>query len=152
MAENGTAAGKVLVVDDDLAISGLVQLVLSRDGYQVYVAGNGQEGIAMAREVQPNLVLMDITMPDMDGYEATRQMKADKGLQNIPVIFLTGKSASEDGGRAFATGGLTYMRKPFSNQQLRDLVMLAIRYKGLLNSVADWPIQLLRVSVVNVGD
>jgi CheY-like chemotaxis protein len=127
MAENGTAAGKVLVVDDDPAISGLVQLVLSRDGYQVYVAGNGQEGIAMAREVQPNLVLMDITMPDMDGYEATRQMKADKGLQNIPVIFLTGKSASEDGGRAFATGGLTYMRKPFSNQQLRDLVMLAMQ-------------------------
>ena len=128
MVEGGTAAaGTVLVVDDDSAISDLINMVLSRDGYRIFIAGNGQEGIKMAREVQPNLVLMDITMPDMDGYEATRQMKSDPKLQNIPVIFLTGKSASEDGGRAFATGGLTYMRKPFTNQQLRDLVTLAMQ-------------------------
>jgi CheY-like chemotaxis protein len=119
--------GKVMVIDDDSAITGLIEAVLNRDGYQVFIANSGGEGIAMAREVKPNLILMDITMPDMDGYEATKQLKADPTLMSIPVIFLTGKSASEDGGRAFATGGLTYMRKPFSNQQLRDLVMLAMQ-------------------------
>jgi CheY-like chemotaxis protein len=127
MAETGTNAGTVLVIDDDEAITGLIKAVLSRDRFQVCIANSGTQGIQMAREVKPNLILMDITMPDMDGYEATRQLKADPALQAIPVIFLTGKSASEDGGRAFATGGLTYMRKPFSNQQLRDLVMLAMQ-------------------------
>jgi CheY-like chemotaxis protein len=127
MAEIGTNAGTVLVIDDDEAITGLIKAVLTRDRFQVCVANSGTQGIQMARDVKPNLILMDITMPDMDGYEATRQLKADPVLQSIPVIFLTGKSASEDGGRAFATGGLTYMRKPFSNQQLRDLVMLAMQ-------------------------
>lgn len=119
--------GKVMIIDDDPVITGLIEAVLKRDGYDVYMANSGGEGLAMAREVKPNLILMDITMPDMDGYEATKQLKADPALMSIPVIFLTGKSASEDGGRAFATGGLTYMRKPFSNQQLRDLVMLAMQ-------------------------
>jgi CheY-like chemotaxis protein len=119
--------GKVMIIDDDPVITGLIEAVLKRDGYEVHMANSGGEGIAMAREVKPNLILMDITMPDMDGYEATKQLKADPALMSIPVIFLTGKSASEDGGRAFATGGLTYMRKPFSNQQLRDLVMLAMQ-------------------------
>ena len=128
MTEKGMGeTGKVLVIDDDSTITGLIETVLKRDGYQVLIANSGGEGISLARETKPNLILMDITMPDMDGYEATKQLKADPTLQAIPVIFLTGKSASEDGGRAFATGGLTYMRKPFSNQQLRDLVMLAMQ-------------------------
>jgi CheY-like chemotaxis protein len=128
MVDGGTAAnGRVLVVDDDTDIGDLIAMVLKSDGYTVFQAMNGNDGLSRAREVKPNLILMDITMPDMDGYEATRQMKADRDLRDIPVIFLTGKSASEDGGRAFATGGLTYMRKPFTNQQLRDLVMLAMQ-------------------------
>jgi CheY-like chemotaxis protein len=128
MGENETRrGGKVLVIDDDLTITDLIKTVLARDGYQVYIANSGQQGIALARQVGPNLILMDIMMPDLDGYEATKQLKADPRLQGIPVIFLTGKSASEDGGRAFATGGLTYMRKPFTNQQLKDLVGLAMQ-------------------------
>ena len=55
----------------------MIKTVFSRDGFQVIVANNGHEGIALAREVKPNLILMDITMPDMDGYEATKQIKAD---------------------------------------------------------------------------
>lgn len=128
MNENETkGSGKVLVIDDDLTITDLVKTVLSRDGYQVFVANCGEQGITLAGEVAPNLILMDITMPDIDGYEATKQLKSNPKLQRIPVIFLTGKSASEDGGRAFASGGLTYVRKPFTNQQLKDLVALAMQ-------------------------
>jgi len=127
MKENEPKGGKVLVVDDDQMITDLIQTVLGREGYDVLVANSGQDGIKTAREKAPSLILMDITMPDIDGYEATKQLKADPRLQGIPVIFLTGRSASEDGGRAFATGGLTYMRKPFTNQQLKDLVALAMQ-------------------------
>jgi len=117
----------ILVIDDDEAITGLISAILTKDGYKVLIASSGVDGVKMAKEAKPHLIFMDITMPDMDGYETTQQIKADKSLQNIPVIFLTGKSASEDGGRAFATGGLTYMRKPFTAQQLRDIVSLAIQ-------------------------
>lgn len=128
MKENETKiGGKVLVIDDDQTITDLIKMLLGRDGYRVFVANSGRQGIDLARQVGPNLILMDITMPDMDGYEATKQLKADPKLQGVPVIFLTGKSASEDGGRAFATGGLAYMRKPFTNQQLKDLVALAMQ-------------------------
>ncbi len=128
MGENETKrGGKVLVIDDDLTITDLIKTVLGRDGYQVYVANSGHQGIALARQVGPNLILMDIMMPDLDGYEATKQLKADPRLHAVPVIFLTGRSPSEDGGRAFATGGLAYMRKPFTNVQLKDLVGLAMQ-------------------------
>lgn len=122
-----TGKAHILVVDDEPAVSGLIETVLSKDGYQVSVASSGFEGISLAAKLHPSLILMDISMPDIDGYEATKQIKGDPFLKDIPVIFLTGRSASEDGGRAFATGGLTYMRKPFTNQQLRDLVNLAIQ-------------------------
>lgn len=122
-----TGKATILVVDDEPAISGLIETILSKDGYDVAVASTGLEGISLAAKLRPDLILMDITMPDIDGYEATRQIKADPYLKDIPVIFLTGRSATEDGGRAFATGGLTYVRKPFNNQQLRDLVNLAVQ-------------------------
>lgn len=116
----------VLVVDDEDAITGLVTMILAREGYTVHAAGNGVDGVAMACQVRPDLILMDITMPDMDGYEATRHIKQDPVLGNIPVIFLSGRSAAEDGGRSFATGGLTFMRKPFTALQLKDLVALTL--------------------------
>ncbi|MBK7143274.1 MAG: response regulator [bacterium] len=123
-----TGSGKkILVVDDDPAISGLISAILGKDGYSVIVANCGSDGVRKAGEEHPKLVLMDITMPDMDGYEATRLIKSAPDMKDIPVIFLTGRSASEDGGRAFTSGGLTFMRKPFTAQQLRDLVSLAVQ-------------------------
>jgi CheY-like chemotaxis protein len=127
-----TASGvKILVVDDDPAISGLIATILGKDGYQVAVAHSGVEGVQKAEELHPHLILMDISMPDMDGYEATTQIKNKPDLKATPVIFLTGRSASEDGGRAFGSGGLTFMRKPFTAQQLRDLVSLAVQSLGV---------------------
>lgn len=126
MGINGSKA-KILVVDDDPAISGLIVAILGKEGYDVTVANNGAVGVDLAAKEHPKLILMDITMPDMDGYEATRQIKATPALKDTPVIFLTGRSASEDGGRAFGSGGLTFMRKPFTAQQLKDLVALAVQ-------------------------
>ncbi len=124
--ETSKKTAVVLVIDDEETITGLVEAILTKEGYTVHKAANGLDGISVASQVRPNLILMDITMPDMDGYEATSQIKQIPSLKGVPIIFLTGKSASEDGGRAFATGGLTFMRKPFTAQQLKDLVNLAL--------------------------
>ena len=128
---------KILVVDDDPAISGLISTILGKDGHEVTIARSGAEAIQVASDLHPHLILMDISMPDMDGYEATAQIKGKPDLKNTPVIFLTGRSAAEDGGRAFNAGGLTFMRKPFTAQQLRDLVSLGVCPLNLLITIAD---------------
>lgn len=119
-------SGTVLVVDDDEAITGVVKAVLTREGHSVHIARNGIDGLKMADEIRPDLILMDISMPGMDGYQATDQLKQNPSLKDIPVIFLSGKTAGEDGGRSFAKGGISYVKKPFTGQQLRDLVSLAM--------------------------
>ena len=119
--------GKILVIDDDTAITDLIKTVLEKDGFTVLEANSGTEGIDMAAKEKPDLIIMDITMPDMDGYAATEKLKGDDDLKDIPVIFSSGRSPSEDGGRSFAKGGLTFMRKPFTNQQIRDLVILTLQ-------------------------
>jgi len=116
----------ILVVDDEATITGLLCRVLALDGHTVHAASTGSQAIKMASDIHPDIIVMDITMPEMDGYEATTHIKNDPDLKKTPIIFLTGKSAEEDAGRAFAKGGLTFVRKPFSNQQIRDLVSLTL--------------------------
>jgi len=117
----------ILVIDDEKVVTGSIQAILSKEGYQVYLAHDGKEGVDLACQVNPDLILMDITMPGLDGYQATEHLKQIPALKNVPIIFLTGKSASEDGGMAFAKGGVSFVRKPFSGKQLRDLVELALQ-------------------------
>ncbi len=117
----------ILVIDDDEAITGVVSTVLSADGHRVLTASDGTTGLELAEKEPPDLILMDIGLPEMDGYEVTRKLKEHISLQSVPVIFLTGQNASEDGGRAFGVGGAAYVQKPFSNQQLKDLVTLALQ-------------------------
>ena len=117
---------QILVVDDDVAITELIKSILTKEGYFVFTANNGVEGLKVAEEKKPNLIFMDITMPEQDGYETTELIKKNPELKDVPVIFLSGKSESEDGGRAFAKGGASFIRKPFNNQQLKDLVNLIL--------------------------
>lgn len=116
----------VLVVDDETAVTGVISTVLGKSGYQVHCAHDGEEGVRLASECKPDLIIMDITMPTMSGYDATEKIKSNPELKNVPVIFLSGKSAAEDGGEAFRKGGATYLQKPFNSNQLRDLVALTL--------------------------
>jgi len=117
----------ILVVDDEKPIADLIQTILEQEGHIVHTANTGAEAVRKATEYIPTLIITDITMPEMDGYEATQQIKACAQLKDVPVIFLTGKSAQEDGGQAFARGGVAYVRKPFSNAQIRELVNLTLQ-------------------------
>ena len=117
----------ILVVDDEPVVITILEKILSADGHTVHSATNGQEGIEKAREIIPDLILMDVFMPDMDGYEVTARIKALPDMYDGPIICLTGKAASDDGGRSFAVGGAAYLPKPFKDQQIRDVVNLAMK-------------------------
>jgi CheY-like chemotaxis protein len=125
--DTSSKTGTILVVDDETAVTGSIEAVLSKEGYQVHLAHDGTEGVNLASQVNPDLIIMDITMPGMDGYEAAERLKQIPALKDVPIIFLTGKSASEDDGLAFTKGGTSFVRKPFSGKQLRDLVALVMQ-------------------------
>src|SRR4026207_1525336 len=92
-------ATKVLVVDDDLNIQRVLVFALKQEGYEVTVASDGAAGVQMALDARPDLILMDVAMPKLDGYAATQQIRAaEKGVGRIPIIMLTSEAGGEQGG------------------------------------------------------
>ncbi len=104
---------RILIVDDDIANIKILGSTLPSD-YEILFALNAQEGINSAIANQPDLILFDILMPGMDGYEACRLLKADERTRDIPVIFITAKTGEEDEVKGFEVGGVDYITKPFS--------------------------------------
>ena len=98
-------AETVLVVDDDKTNRSLLSIILKKEGYRVIEAGDGQDAIKKSLDTPVDLVLLDIMMPNMDGYEACRRMKEDPRTQDIPVIFLSAKSETRDKIMGLETGG-----------------------------------------------
>jgi pilus assembly protein CpaE len=105
-------AEKILVVDDDLDTLKLVGLMLERQGYEITVATNGELGLSKAATEKPDLILLDIMMPDIDGYEVTRRLRADPTLAHIPIIMFTAKSMVDDKVAGFEVGADDYLTKP----------------------------------------
>ena len=104
----------ILIVDDTPTNLGVISGALS-DTYRTKVATNGQKALAIARaEDKPDLILLDVMMPEMDGYEVCTRLKADSATQEIPVIFLTGQTSVEDETRGFSVGAVDYVHKQFS--------------------------------------
>jgi len=115
-------ATRVLVIDDDDDTRRLTVRYLEKAAVKVSTAANGMEGLATCRREQPDLVLLDVMMPDMDGYQVCAQLQRDPTTAYIPVIFLTGLGKEQDKARALAAGGADYMVKPVSREQLLDTV------------------------------
>ncbi len=108
---------KILIVEDvDLNVDLLTQLL--EDDYQLMVAHDGAQGVAMAEQEKPDLILMDISLPGIDGYEATRRLKAADGLKQVPIIGLSAHAMSGDADKAFAAGFDDYLTKPVDDQLL----------------------------------
>jgi len=110
-----SAARLVLVIDDDELNLKLVRTILVRQGYRVAVAPTAEEGLALARRESPDLVLMDIRLPGMDGLEATRQLKADPLTRHIPVVAVSAYAMAEDRLRAAEAGCAGYITKPLDH-------------------------------------
>ena len=109
-------AGCVLLVEDNEVNRYLVRFVLEKGGFRVITAGNGREAIELARLHRPDLILMDIQMPVMDGYEATVQLKADAQLQAIPVVALTAYAMPHEREQAMAAGCAGHIEKPIDTR------------------------------------
>jgi DNA-binding response OmpR family regulator len=108
----------VLAADDDEDILALVAFRLGRSGYTVLQAHDGEEALEIARREHPDLAVLDVMMPKMDGFELTRQLRADDSTSGIPIILLTARSQDSDVDEGFDAGADDYLRKPFSPQEL----------------------------------
>jgi diguanylate cyclase (GGDEF)-like protein len=109
---------RILIADDETAVRQLLELVLTGQGYEVAVATNGAQLVRMAQERVPDLVLVDLMMPQLDGYEAIRQLRNDTRTAHLPMLILTAKSTLEDVVIGFETGADDYITKPFNIPEL----------------------------------
>jgi DNA-binding response OmpR family regulator/DNA-binding CsgD family transcriptional regulator len=108
----------ILVVDDSPDTLGMLNDVLEAAGMTTLVALEGKQAISIAQKMKPDVILLDALMPQMDGFETCRHLKADPGLKSIPVIFMTGLSDTESIVRGFEAGGVDYLTKPVNPQEL----------------------------------
>ena len=118
---------KILVVDDEQDILELIRHSLNKEGYEVYVAANGQQGVDKARKVKPHLILMDVMMPVMDGMEACRQLKEDPETSEIAIIFLTARSEEFAELAGFEAGADDYISKPIRSRVLLSRIKAILR-------------------------
>ena len=112
------AVNKILVVDDSPTERHVLVQLLTQHGYQVITAENGEEGIEKAKSEQPDLVLMDVVMPGLNGYQATRTLTRDEKTKHIPVIVCTSKSQETDKIWGLRQGAQDYMVKPINGDDL----------------------------------
>jgi pilus assembly protein CpaE len=113
---------KILIVDDDLDTLRLVGLMLQRQGYQISAATNGQQGLDKAFEEDPDLILLDVMMPDMDGYEVTRRLRGNPSTLNTPILMFTAKTQLDDKVVGFEVGVNDYLTKPTHPSELQARV------------------------------
>lgn len=122
---------KILIIDDDLDTLRLVGLMLQRQGYQISAATNGQQGLEKAFEEDPDLILLDVMMPDMDGYEVTRRLRQNPSTVETPILMFTAKTQLDDKVVGFEVGANDYLTKPTHPSELQA------RVKTLLARIAD---------------
>src|SRR4030065_2476657 len=109
---------KILIVDDDLDTLRLVGLMLQHQGYRIVAASSGIQAIALSQGDKPDMVLLDIMMPDMDGYEVARKLRSDPATNGIPIIMFTAKTQVDDKVQGFESGADDYLTKPTQPREL----------------------------------
>ena len=128
---------RILAVDDDSRNLALLTAKLEREGYEVGNASNGIEALREVHAFHPDLVIMDVTMPQMDGYEALRHLKSREETRYIPVIMLTGRADIEDKVLGFEVGAEDYINKPYSLQEVAARVKSLLRMRALQNKLRE---------------
>jgi len=122
---------RILAVDDEPNIVRLIQVNLERQGYQVETANNGAQALAKIKANRPDLVVSDVMMPEMDGFELLANIRRDPALMDLPVIMLTAKAQDRDVMTGYQTGADMYLTKPFNPQELLQFV------KRILSSASE---------------
>ncbi|MCB1881859.1 MAG: response regulator [Gammaproteobacteria bacterium] len=109
---------KVLIVDDEQNIAISVEYLMRREGFDVSVAKDGEEGLSMIRSLRPDLVLLDVMMPKMDGFQVCAEVRADADLNSVRIIMLTAKGREAEVEKGLSLGADAYIPKPFSTSDL----------------------------------
>lgn len=120
-------AKKILIVDDEALLQMGVSIRLKAEGFEVLTASDGLAGLEMARKEEPDLILLDLMLPQMDGYKVCRMLKFDARYKNIPIIMLTARAQDVDKNMGAEAGVNAYLTKPFDHRELLDKI------KELLN-------------------
>jgi DNA-binding response OmpR family regulator len=113
---------RILVVDDEPTLVRLMEFILAKQGHTMLVATNGEDAIARAREEKPDLILLDIMMPRVDGYQVARTIRADEEIKSTPIIMLSAKAQDEDIQKGMEVGVDEYITKPFAPDLLVSVV------------------------------
>ncbi len=113
---------RILVVDDEVYIAHILEFSLGMEGYEVITAMSGEEALDKADREHPDLIVLDILMPDLDGYEVCRRLRADERFADTPIILLTAKHGDEDRARGAEVGASAYVTKPFRPIELIDRI------------------------------
>lgn len=129
-------AGTVLVIDDQILNQRLLRQILERGGLQVVVAGDGERGLEMAHESAPDLILLDIVLPGLDGYELLAQLLSDPRTADIPVMLISALGESADKIRGMELGAVDYITKPFDPQEVLARVRAQLRIRALTSSLS----------------
>lgn len=129
-------AQKLLIIDDSPDIHELVTIWLADQSLEFFSSSTGIQGVEEAARILPDLILLDVDLPDLDGFEVCRRLKADDRIGTIPVVFLTGASSSEEKLRGLELGAIDYIVKPFDPAELRARVRAALHTKRLMDLLA----------------
>ncbi len=121
----------ILVAEDERDIRELINFTLMFAGHKVTQASNGAEALELAPKVKPDLIMMDVRMPKMTGYEACRQMKLIDDIKNVPVIFLSAKGQDEEVATGLEAGAVEYILKPFAPDELTRRIAEILKKNGL---------------------
>jgi len=128
--DKGMPKGKILVVDDEVYILHILDFSLGAEGFEVISADNGELAVEKARQEKPTLIVLDIMMPVLDGYETCRRLKQDPLTKDIPVVLLTAKGRDVDKRLGFEVGAADYIVKPFSPSRLIERIQEILGVKN----------------------
>lgn len=119
---------KVLIVDDEPNIVLAINFLMQKKGFSTAKAYNGEQALEMVKTFQPNLIILDVMMPGIDGFEVAKQIRQNPENDYINIIFLTAKGTEKDKIRGYSTGGDIYLTKPFDNDELSEIVTEMLQY------------------------
>jgi two-component system alkaline phosphatase synthesis response regulator PhoP len=138
MAKEATAmAKKILVIEDDPAISRLVDYTLRHEGYEVVTAANGLEGIRKARNEAPDLVILDVMLPGMDGFEICHQLRSDPDTEQLLILMFSAKAQDVDKNTGLKVGADDYLPKPAAPAEIVSRVAKLLAKKGGVNTATE---------------
>ncbi len=118
---------KILIIEDEKNIILLLKMFLEHDGFEVLTAGNGFEGIKIAQKSNPDLILLDIVLPGIDGYLVCKNLKEDEKTKDIPVVVISARTSKDDVEKIFSSGAQDYIAKPFSLPQIKKSILKYLR-------------------------